>query len=228
MRRPAPLLLACAPLAVLACSLVGGLLGEQTGEAIGGEGAPPIALPTGATAASAATPYAAAGPPSPPGTGVPAAVDTSDWPYLLIDPGVGGPCGVLYPPESVLEPIDAATTRIRLPFAPGTTLREKLLLIHAGSAGTCAGAYGPPAGPIETVRLGDGTFTRYEGSDAGAGSYWQWVAYVTEEQGSCVAFTFTLDSANPMHFDPPLPLFDYASESTVFDAILSTFTWGAY
>jgi hypothetical protein len=153
----------------------------------------------------------------------PAATDTpfvdpyAGWlTYMNVD------CGyeILVPPGSTITP-GADTDRIDLPFASGTNLREKWIEI------VCL--------PIETAcssMLGEGSrefngtmFTFYEGGDAGAGNYWNWITYTTPAGVMCTDITFTLHAVNAMNYTPPIPEYDQAAETAVFEEILGTITW---
>lgn len=124
------------------------------------------------------------------------------------------------PPGSTITP-GADSDRIDLPFAAGTNLREKYIEV------TCD--------PIETgcsSMLGEGSrefngtlFSFYEGSDAGAGNYWNWITYTTAAGIMCTDLSFTLHSVNPMNYSPPIPEYDQAAETAVFDEIMNTLTW---
>lgn len=231
MNNSRPLALACVPMLVLACSLFGDRSGQEPSGQVATEASAPTAPATpaasgAATSAAAPTPVLIPSAPAPPAGSQPPSFITDDWLDLQINTG-GPACGILYPPDSTVETLGPDMTRMLLSYMPGTNLREKEVLIQTGRLAQCVGAYGPGSDPTETVAFGDGVFSRSEGWDAGAGSYLEWVSYVTVEQGVCVAFTFALHSGNPMFYDPPLPVFDRAAEAAVFEAIMSTFTWGA-
>jgi len=76
-----------------------------------------------------------------------------------------------------------------------------------------------------TVTVDGASFLRQEGADAGAGNFYEWVAYSTSTDCGCVSLSFVLHSLNAMNFPTPPPLFDPVAESAVFDEILSTFVW---
>ena len=111
--------------------------------------------------------------------------------------------------------------RIDLPFAEGTNLREKYIEVTCLPAATgCSSMLG------EGSREFNGTmFSFYDGSDAGAGNRWNWITYTTIAGTMCTDLSFTLHSVNPMNYTPPIPEYDQAAESAVFDEIMETFTW---
>lgn len=139
--------------------------------------------------------------------------------------------GLLYPPDATLFATDAEHVRIYFPIAAGTNLSEKWLQVDLEPASDpcltpLAQGFDPSALNTSTVAVGGTSFLRQEASDAGAGNFYNWVAYSASADCGCISLSFVLHSLNAMNFPTPPPLFDQAAESTVFDDILSTFTWG--
>jgi len=166
------------------------------------------------TAVGLPTPFSTSGAP----------VSTADWPCYRNDWDFG--FTVCYPPDATLTDIPPDMARIDLPVAPGTNLGEKWLdLVVLSGAATCPPAAFPAGDPVTTLTINGQEFLRDSGADAGAGSVWEWVGYSTAMGDTCVRLTFTLRSGNPMMYDPPIPEFDPAAETAVFEAILSTFSW---
>ena len=134
-----------------------------------------------------------------------------------------------YPPEGTLVGGGNDTfTRIDLPFMPGTNLREKYLeMIVVENANPCQSplALQSIVETSETIVLNGITFLKQTGGDAGAGNIRQWVAYSTIKNNACVSLDFILHSLNPGNFPTPLPVFDYAAETAVFEQIAITYEW---
>jgi hypothetical protein len=124
------------------------------------------------------------------------------------------------PPGSTIT-LGSDSDRIDLPFAEGTNLHEKYIEVTCLPAATgCSSMYG------EGSREFNGTmFSFYEGADAGAGNFWNWITYTTIAGTMCTDLSFTLHSVNAMNYTPPIPEYDQAAESAVFDEIMDTFTW---
>ncbi len=142
-------------------------------------------------------------------------------------------CGfeIQYPPDGVLTELDAQHARLDLTIVPATNLSEKYTQIDVEAAATpclspLAQGYDIAALNTSTVTVNGTSFLRQEGSDAGAGNFWEWVAYSTSADCGCVSLSFVLHSTNPMNYPTPPPIFDPVAESAVFDDILSTFLWG--
>jgi hypothetical protein len=51
------------------------------------------------------------------------------------------------------------------------------------------------------------------------------VEYSTLRDGVCVNLEFVLQSHDPSSFPTPPPVFDYATETALFDQIIGTYTW---
>jgi hypothetical protein len=179
-----------------------------------------VSLPTGeaptSTATSAITPTVHTATPSFPG-------------WLTY---ANASCGfeIQYPPTGTLTASDAFHARIDLPMVPGTNLSEKYARIDVeASADPClsplALGYDLSALNTSTVTVNGVSYLRQEGSDAGAGNFYEWVAYSTSADCGCVSLSFVLHSLNAMNFPTPPPLFDPVAESAIFDDILSTLTW---
>lgn len=109
-----------------------------------------------------------------------------------------------------------ATVRIDLPFAPGTTLVEKYLLLEVGM----------PAGPslAEEVWFDGRRWCLRRADEGAAGSvyeHWDWTTLL--ENGELLTITFVLRRANAGAFDVPPPEFDRERELMVFSEILLSF-----
>lgn len=134
-----------------------------------------------------------------------------------------------YPPQSVIAGGGNDTfTRIDLPFAQGTNLREKYLeMIVTENASPCQSPLATQSilETSEVITLNGLTFLKQTGGDAGAGNIHQWVAYSIFEGNICVSLDFILHSLNPGNYSDPPPVFDYALETAVFDQIAATFAW---
>jgi hypothetical protein len=75
----------------------------------------------------------------------------------------------------------------------------------------------------ETVVINGISFLKQTGADAGAGNFYNWIAYSTLKDNACVSFDFTMHSLNAGNFPVPPPIFDYAAESAVLEQIVSTY-----
>jgi hypothetical protein len=141
-------------------------------------------------------------------------------------------CGleVLYPPDATFFATDAEHVRIYFSIAAGTNLSEKWLQVDVEPASDpcltpLAQGFDPSALNTSTVAVGGTPFLRQEASDAGAGNFYNWVAYSASADCGCISLSFVLHSLNAMNFPTPPPLYDQAAESMVFDQVLSTFHW---
>jgi hypothetical protein len=131
-----------------------------------------------------------------------------------------------YPPQSVINSEDVNSLTLALPFTAGTNLSSKYLdlTVTEATASCYHPLVGQPTTP-ETVVLNGITFTKETGEDQGAGQIHQWEAYSTIQGNVCLSFLFVLHSGNLGNYDPPIPAFDKAAESAVFNQILSTLLW---
>ena len=133
------------------------------------------------------------------------------------------------PPGSTITP-GADSDTIGLPFVPGTNLSEKYLEVtcRAGvvpCVSPYAEGYAPGSLPTEIRDINGISFFVMTGGDAGAGNYWDWTAYSTTTGSLCIDLSFMLHSLNPYNFTPPIPEYDQAAESAIFDEIMNTFAW---
>jgi hypothetical protein len=134
-----------------------------------------------------------------------------------------------YPMEAQKTGDDNGTfTRILLPFAPETNLKEKYLDVRVSADSSACQS---PLAELsmlentETVILNGLTFLKQTGEDRGAGHIHQWVGYSTAQNGICVNLDFILHSTNPGNYATPPPVFDISAESAIFEQMLSTFNW---
>ena len=130
-------------------------------------------------------------------------------------------CGfeLYYPAGGVVAWQTHTGARIDLPFAPGTTLREKYLLIEVG-----AGAADLPSPPAEAVEVCGRTFYLEAGWEGAVGSIYDYFRYTTVlENGELISLTFVLHSVNPCMFDSPPLAFDREQETAVFQEIILSF-----
>ena len=123
---------------------------------------------------------------------------------------------------------DDTFTRIDLPHTDGTNLREKYLEMQVTeNANPCQSPLATQSmvETSETVVINGVLFLKQTGGDAGAGNFYQWVAYSTARDTACASMDFILHSLNPDNFPVSPPVFDYAAESAVFEQMVSTYTW---
>jgi hypothetical protein len=135
-----------------------------------------------------------------------------------------------YPSAGTEAQFQSPSTRLQLPFNPGTNLHEKYLdLTVAPVSGDCstplAQGYTPGSVPTSNVTFNGIVFKKETGSDAGAGNYYDWEAYSVVQGSLCISLSFVLHSVAAQNYPTPPPEFDKAAESAVFQTIMSSFTW---
>ena len=128
-------------------------------------------------------------------------------------------------------PIDARITikkkdkiRIDLPFASGTTLQEKFLIvkIEKTTLQKCSNPLHTIIAKTKTVYVGNIKFREEIGSDHASGSTYNSVSYSTMKESQCFSLSLVLRSVNPEVFDVPPPVFDRKEELKIFNQILFT------
>ena len=77
----------------------------------------------------------------------------------------------------------------------------------------------------ENVTINNIQFTKQTGQGLAAGNIYDWVAYSTVRETSCISLTFILHSINPANQNPPPPVFDKNAESAVFVTVMDAFNW---
>jgi len=137
---------------------------------------------------------------------------------------------VRYPQAGQVSDSTDVSARIQLPFVQNTNLSEKYLDVSvAENVNPCssptAQQYAPGIIQAQQVTIHNLAFILESGSDAGAGSIYDWTAYSTEKGSACVSLTFVLHSSNRQNYPTPPPEFDSQAESAVFADMVSTFTW---
>lgn len=132
-----------------------------------------------------------------------------------------------YPPQSQITNQQNNFVHISLPIQLGTNLGEKYLeTVVTENASSCQSSLPqPPSGTSETVVINGIPFFKQTGGDAAAGNLYEWVAYSTLHNTDCVSMGFVLHSLNPSNFATPIPVFDKAAESAVFEQIVQTLAW---
>ncbi|RJP48914.1 MAG: hypothetical protein C4583_13415 [Anaerolineaceae bacterium] len=135
-----------------------------------------------------------------------------------------------YPPLSTIASQSDTEARIDLPFTGGTLLTSKYININvAEGVNPCKNTVASSGIPTssENVTINGITFLKETGSDAAAGSVFEWESYsaVRPNTNACVSIGFVLRSSNPGNYATPPPTFDKAVESAIFQTILSTFAW---
>ena len=136
---------------------------------------------------------------------------------------------VRVPPGSIITP-GTDSDVIGLPFTPGTNLTEKYLEVTCRTGvvpcqSPFAQGYSPGSLPSETRDINGTTFVVVSAGEGAAGNYYVWTAYSTTAGSQCIDLSFVLHSVNAYNFDPPIPEYDQAAESAIFDVIMSTFSW---
>ena len=176
---------------------------------------PPTTPPTSTPVPPTATPI----PPTP------TLVDTfAGWiPYA--NPGFGFNFKV--PPGSVSGAPVQGLAHYTLPIEAGTLLVEKYVEARvAEGASVCS--VGGVVATSEMVIINGMTFLKETGQEGATGSIYDWVAYsaFAPTSSDCVTMFFVLHSHNAGVYTDPPPPFDKPAESAVFDAIISSFSWG--
>lgn len=133
-----------------------------------------------------------------------------------------------YPQQSQVTSQQNNFVRIQLPIQSGTNLSEKYLeTVVTENPGICQSPFAASSilATSETVNINGISFLKQTGGDAGAGNFYDWVAYSTLRNSNCVSMGFVLHSHNPGNYDPPIPVFDRTAESAVFEQIVKTLAW---
>jgi hypothetical protein len=132
-----------------------------------------------------------------------------------------------YPPQGQIQAdSNDANTRINdLPIAqPGTNLTHKFMDVLVGQNVTeCKSLQ--VQDPGVTVTINGIPFLKQTGDQGAAGSFFQLVEYSTQRDGVCVNLEFVLQSHDPSSFPTPPPVYDYATETALFDQIVGTYMW---
>jgi len=134
----------------------------------------------------------------------------------------------MYPPQGQIQADsnDGDTIIRNLPIIqPGTNLGEKYLEVAAGAPATECKSLFQTQDPGVTVTINGIDFLKQTGLEPAAGNIYQWVAFSTLRNGVCVSVNFILHSLNPGNFATPPPVFDYATETAIFDQIIGTYMW---
>lgn len=135
----------------------------------------------------------------------------------------------MYPPQAQIVDQSANSTKLNLPFTPGTNLVEKYLqnsvVENANPCQSPLSATSPPGSPTETIVINGISFLKQVGGDAAAGNRYEWEAYSTLRNNTCISMDFVLHSLNPGAYATPPAVFDKAAESAVFMQIMNTFAW---
>ena len=138
-----------------------------------------------------------------------------------------------YPPDSQIAAGNTDNdTRINLPFASGTNfqtnLQEKYVeVIVEENQNPCVVSpiVGESSTQPENMTINNIQFSALTGSEVAAGNRYDWVSYATTRDNACISLAFILHSVDPGNYQTPPPVFDKASESTVFAQIMSTYAW---
>lgn len=136
-----------------------------------------------------------------------------------------------YPEEGIVtEGEDGKSARIDLPIAEGTNLHEKYVQIDVMEnpdqcSSPLAQGYAPGALQEQQVNVNSVDFRTASGEEGAAGNFYEWTAYTTTRESTCVSISFVLHSVNPSNYPTPPPEFDRVVETEVFTEIISTFTW---
>jgi hypothetical protein len=129
-----------------------------------------------------------------------------------------------YPPGSSVASQSDNGGRVYLPFAAATNLVQKYVDVSVVEEATeCKSPATTPMASGTDVTINGIPFLKETGSEGAAGQVYDWVAYSSDKGGDCISLTFVLHSSNAGNFPTPPPVFDVASESAVFDTIMSTF-----
>lgn len=133
----------------------------------------------------------------------------------------------MYPSQGQIQSgSNDSNTRINnLPIVqPGTNLTRKFMNVLVGQNVTeCKSQQ--VQDPGVTVTINGIPFLKQTGAQGAAGSLFDLVEYSTLRDGVCVNLEFVLQSHDPSSFPTPPPVFDYATETALFDQIVATFMW---
>jgi photosystem II stability/assembly factor-like uncharacterized protein len=135
-----------------------------------------------------------------------------------------------YPPQSQISNQQNNFVHIGLPIQPGTNLGEKYLeTVVTENPSICQSPFATSSMLVssETVNINGISYLKQTGGDAGAGNFYDWVAYSTSHTTNCISMGFVLHSHNPGNYNPPVPVFDKAAESAVFLQIMQTLAWAS-
>jgi hypothetical protein len=133
-----------------------------------------------------------------------------------------------YPKEATISNQSEIHARISLPLiTSGTNLSEKVVDVSVlEGASTCKSPdVGGTPTTTENVTINSIQLLKEIGAGAGAGNRYDFIAYSAMSNNNCVSLTFTLHSTDPGNSSTPLPEFDKAAESAIFDTIINTFDW---
>jgi len=117
--------------------------------------------------------------------------------------------------------------RVNFPFTSGTNLTEKYVEVSVrDNVSPCLSPVMDGASAsTENVTINNIQFTKQTGQGIALGNIYDWVAYSTIRETSCISLTFVLHSTNPANYPTPPPVFNKDAESTIFSATMSTFNW---
>jgi hypothetical protein len=130
-----------------------------------------------------------------------------------------------YPVEGQIVSQQDHSARISLPFIPGTNLVEKFIDVAVTENADPCVSQNPGVNQSKPLTVNCIPFLEESGADAGAGQYYEWLAYSTSRNNICVSLSFVFHSTNPGNYVTPPPLFDKPAESDIFTPILATFVW---
>ena len=85
--------------------------------------------------------------------------------------------------------------------------------------------FSPSEPPPERVTLGENSFSKESGHDAGAGNIFSYVGYSTAKDDICLSLIFVLHSTNPANYDNSPPEYNWEEETAIFEEIVSTLRW---
>jgi len=130
-----------------------------------------------------------------------------------------------YPAEGQIVSQQDHSARISLPFKPGTNLVEKFIDVAVTEDADPCLSQNPGVSQSQPLTVNGIQFLEESGADAGAGQFYEWLAYSTSKNNVCASLSFVLHSTNPDNYSTPPPLFDKPAESDIFAPILATFAW---
>ncbi|MFZ5912261.1 MAG: NBR1-Ig-like domain-containing protein [Chloroflexota bacterium] len=182
-----------------------------------------VEIKVSGTAAATNTPTATTTPPTPTPTATATQVTTANWntyqnnKYKFL---------FKFPPGSIVTTQTDSAGRIFLPFTTGTNLLEKFLDVSVVENANPCKTPTTGATSSQTVTINNISFLKEAGVTAATGNTYDFVAYSATKDNACISLTFTLHSSDQANAATPLPSFDKAAESAVFDTIMSTFSFG--
>ena len=177
----------------------------------------PTLVPTTSTPLPTFTPTPISSPPTqPPPTVVPTSTPTSSAAHGYLNVKYG--FQFLFPPQSTLIVLSDNRARVTHQFTSGTNLVDKYLdvVVVDGLSPCHTTSFTNPPTSSSNTTINGVPFLVENGTDAAFSNIYVWRAYSTSYNNACITMNFVLQSNGT-------PTYDAIPESSVFEAIMSTF-----